>query len=271
MIEHPNTHTPGEGAPALLGDALAYAAARTEWRDHGHPGKEVAHLLGVAALVLEQGGDQDEAVAALLHHTAGGNRSGADLTEIERWFGSRICTLVKECAAAPAAGTGLDSAAEELRREAYLKHIYTARRVTRILLACEVQRARALLRACRALGPSLRDLSSEFEPGRSGYHRDLVAAFREVGAEEFTVEELDRLLREIEAWAGGADQVRVFCYPSRVGSILARCIFDGSQVRAEEWTSIGWEVTQTPIADVLAAPRATWAELAEIGVPEADW
>lgn len=271
MIEHPNVHTPSNGAPALLGDALAYAAARTQWRDEGHPGKEVAHLLGVAALVLEQGGDQDEAIAALLHHTAGSNRSGADLAEIERWFGSRICTLVRECAAAPAAGTGLNPAAEELRRKAYLKHIHAGRRVTRILLACEVQRARTLLRACRALGPSLRGLSRESEPGQSGYHRDVVSAFREVGAEEFTVEELDRLLRETEAWAGGADQVRVFCYPSRLGNTLVRCIFDGSQVRSEEWTAIGWEATRTSVADILAAPRATWAELAEIGVPEADW
>ena len=93
----------------------------------------------------------------------------------------------------------------------------------------------------------------------------------EAGAVEFTVEELARLLQEMEAWAGGADQIRVFCYPSRVGGTLARCIFDGSQVRSEEWTSIGWEPTRTSVADILAAPRATWAELAEIGVPEADW
>ena len=49
-------------------EALAYCASvhRTQTRK-GKPTPYVAHLLSVAALVLEDGGDEDEAIAALLH------------------------------------------------------------------------------------------------------------------------------------------------------------------------------------------------------------
>ncbi len=49
-------------------DALAYTAGlHSSQTRKGTPTPYVAHLLGVCALVLEDGGDEDEAIAALLH------------------------------------------------------------------------------------------------------------------------------------------------------------------------------------------------------------
>lgn len=57
----------------------------------------LAHVLGVAALVLEAGGDEDQAVAALLHdgpEDAGGLRT---LALIRTRFGDRVAGIVDAC------------------------------------------------------------------------------------------------------------------------------------------------------------------------------
>ena len=57
----------------------------------------LAHLFGVAALVLESGGDEDQAIAALLHdgpEDAGGLPT---LALIRSRFGSRVAGIVDAC------------------------------------------------------------------------------------------------------------------------------------------------------------------------------
>jgi (p)ppGpp synthase/HD superfamily hydrolase len=57
----------------------------------------IAHLLGVAAIVLEAGGDEDEAIAGLLHDVpedVGGRES---LVDIRRLFGERVAKIVEGC------------------------------------------------------------------------------------------------------------------------------------------------------------------------------
>jgi (p)ppGpp synthase/HD superfamily hydrolase len=56
-----------------------------------------SHLLGVAALVLEAGGDEDLAIAGLLHDAAEDHGGEARLVEIEQRFGMRIATIVRGC------------------------------------------------------------------------------------------------------------------------------------------------------------------------------
>ncbi len=63
----------------------------------------IAHLLGAAALVLEDGGSEDEAIAALLHdaledqsyHYPGGGPALA--AEIGRRFGPEVLRIVEAC------------------------------------------------------------------------------------------------------------------------------------------------------------------------------
>jgi (p)ppGpp synthase/HD superfamily hydrolase len=79
-------------------DALAYASElhRADVR------KEttipyVAHLLGVCSLVLEHGGNEDEAIAALLHDAAEDHGGERQLAEIERIFGPKVAQIVRDC------------------------------------------------------------------------------------------------------------------------------------------------------------------------------
>ena len=50
----------------------------------------IAHLMGVASLVLEFGGDEDLAIAALLHDVVEDCGGAPMLKEIRRRFGSRV-------------------------------------------------------------------------------------------------------------------------------------------------------------------------------------
>ena len=62
------SHTSKPKLTSRFDEALQYASDlhRTQIRE-GSKVPYIAHLLGVAALVLEEGGDEEEAIAALLH------------------------------------------------------------------------------------------------------------------------------------------------------------------------------------------------------------
>ena len=79
-------------------DAVRYAAqvhARQSRKGTDVP--YVAHLLAVSALVLEAGGDEDLAIAALLHDAAEDHGGEARLHDIDARFGERVARIVREC------------------------------------------------------------------------------------------------------------------------------------------------------------------------------
>jgi (p)ppGpp synthase/HD superfamily hydrolase len=81
----------------------------------------IAHLMSVAALVLEAGGDEDQVVAALLHDAMEDQGGTPTLKTIRQLFGDRVAETVRECS---------DSESEDpesklpwhQRKQAYLAH-----------------------------------------------------------------------------------------------------------------------------------------------------
>ncbi len=57
----------------------------------------IAHLLGVTALVLEDGGDEDQAIAALLHDAVEDQGGVKILEEIRKFYGDRVADIVDGC------------------------------------------------------------------------------------------------------------------------------------------------------------------------------
>jgi (p)ppGpp synthase/HD superfamily hydrolase len=53
------------------------------------------HLLGVASIVVDEGGDEDQAIAALLHDAPEDQGGEETLAEIQREFGSRVAGIVE--------------------------------------------------------------------------------------------------------------------------------------------------------------------------------
>lgn len=83
---------------ARFEDAVSYAAAAHSAQVRkGSGAPYLAHLLGVAALVLEDGGGEDEAVAALLHDAVEDQGGPTRLADIRGRFGERVATIVEGC------------------------------------------------------------------------------------------------------------------------------------------------------------------------------
>lgn len=79
-------------------NALAYASRihRSQTRK-GSEIPYVSHLLGVAAIAIENGADEDQAIAALLHDAVE-DQGGLDrLEDIRARFGERVAQMVDDC------------------------------------------------------------------------------------------------------------------------------------------------------------------------------
>jgi (p)ppGpp synthase/HD superfamily hydrolase len=79
-------------------DALTYAEQlhRRQVRK-GNDIPYVAHLLAVCSIVLEWGGDEDTAIAALLHDAVEDQGGEPTLLEIRQRFGARAADIVLAC------------------------------------------------------------------------------------------------------------------------------------------------------------------------------
>ena len=111
----------------------------------------VAHLLAVAATVLEYGGDEDLAIAALLHDSVEDQGGEARLDDVRNRFGEGVARIVKACSDSLAdTGKGERKADWRKRKEDYLAHLRTADEDTLwVSLADKVHNARTILRDLR--------------------------------------------------------------------------------------------------------------------------
>src|SRR5579863_4596913 len=96
----------------------------------GTPAPYISHLMGVAGIVLEAGGDEDLAIAALLHDVVEDCGGAPVLKEVRRCFGKRVAHLVDGCT------QEVDLPWRE-RREKYIKHLRHADADTRLVSAAD--------------------------------------------------------------------------------------------------------------------------------------
>ncbi|MBX7135616.1 MAG: HD domain-containing protein [Fimbriimonadaceae bacterium] len=154
----------------------------------------VSHLLGVASIVLEHGGSEDEAIAALLHDAGEDSGGQATIDDIRHRFGDTVADLVLGCT---------DTLEEpkpnwRIRKEAYIAHLAEADRSMCLVSAADkLHNARSIEHDYRVLGESL---WSRFRGGKDGtlwYYRTLTEAFRskELGS---LVDDLNAVVSRIE-------------------------------------------------------------------------
>jgi (p)ppGpp synthase/HD superfamily hydrolase len=133
--------------------ALTYAAHLH--RDQTRKGTDipyVGHLLGVASLVIEDGGSEDEAIAGLLHDAVEDQGGAPRLEDIRTRFGEGVAAIVAGCTDAHT----IPKLPWRQRKEAYLAHLREATAdVLRVSAADNLYNARAILEDYRALGEAL--------------------------------------------------------------------------------------------------------------------
>lgn len=157
----------------------------------------IAHLMGVASLTLEFGGDEDMAIAALLHDVVEDCGGVPMLREVKKRFGSRVAKIVDGCT---------DSDVEPKppwreRKETYIRHLKDADAETKLVSAADkLNNVRSILSDYRAVGESI---WTRFNGGRAGtlwYYRALVREFKR-GKPNRLIQELERAVVELEMLA----------------------------------------------------------------------
>jgi (p)ppGpp synthase/HD superfamily hydrolase len=112
----------------------------------------ISHLMGVSSLVLEHGGDEDEAISALLHDAVEDRGGAATLERIRGQFGDRVAAIVEGC-------TDTQQTPKppwKERKEAYLKHLHHASTsVCLVSAADKLHNARAILTDLHTYGNAL--------------------------------------------------------------------------------------------------------------------
>jgi (p)ppGpp synthase/HD superfamily hydrolase len=160
----------------------------------------IAHLMGVASLVLEAGGDEDLAIAALLHDVVEDCGGAPTLIEVRRRFGKRVAHVVDGC-------TDSDTDPKppwRERKETYLRHLKRADAGTRLVSAADkLNNIRSILTDYREIGESV---WARFNGGRDGtlwYYRALRDEFQR-GKDNRILREYELALNELEVLTHGA-------------------------------------------------------------------
>ena len=164
----------------------------------------IAHILGVAAIAIEYGANETEAIAALLHDAVEDCGGAKRLRDIERKFGKDVARIVEGC-------TDTDQTPKPpwlQRKKAYLAHVRHASMPTKLVSASDkLHNVRAILMDYREEGEGL---WSRFNAGKQGalwYYRALVNAFTGRRIQPL-VQELNRTLTQLESLANNGAQVK---------------------------------------------------------------
>jgi len=164
----------------------------------------IAHILGVAAIAMEYGADETEAIAALLHDAVEDCGGAKRLRDIERKFGKDVARIVEGC-------TDTDQTPKPPwleRKKAYVTHVRRSPMPTKLVSASDtLHNVRAILMDYRKEGEKL---WSRFNRGKRGalwYYRALVSAFNGKRIQPL-VQELDRTLTKLELLSNNGVQVR---------------------------------------------------------------
>lgn len=163
----------------------------------------MAHLLGVCGLVLEDGGTEDEAIAALLHDAIEDHpRGGKTKDEIRKSFGVNVLAIVEACT---------DVVLEPKpswreRKEQYVlrarHHSASARRVS---IADKLNNVRWILGRLLRVGSAHWERSTPAPEDVRWYYRALVDVYRERGGAGggALLAEFDRAVGELEEAVSG--------------------------------------------------------------------
>jgi len=159
----------------------------------------IAHLMGVASLVLEAGGDEDLAIAALLHDVVEDCGGVPMLEEVRRRFGARVAKVVDGC-------TDADTYPKPPwleRKQKYIARLKKEDAETHLVSAADkLNNVRSILSDYRAIGESV---WSRFSGGREGtlwYYRTLRDEFLRYEPNRIT-RDLELAVRELESLAEG--------------------------------------------------------------------
>lgn len=170
-----------------------------------------AHLLTVASLVVEDGGTEDETIAALLHDAAEDQGGRARLEQIARDFGKDVARIMAGCSDTLAS----PKPAWRKRKSAYIRRLRgEAADVRRVSLADKLHNARctvADLQRGKAWGPGFNAGAED----QRWYYTALLECLEETGTRSRHLPEFRELVGHIAAPARSRQRGAVGGRPHR--------------------------------------------------------
>ena len=163
----------------------------------------LSHLMSVAALVLEHGGDEDAAISGLLHDAIEDSSDGtATEARIRREFGPLIADTVVGCSDAVAV-PGEAKAPWRERKERYLRHLSDESSPCVLLVsACDkLHNARSIVADLRASGAAVWGRFSQRDPAEHLWYYQSLADCYAGRVPEALAAELNRVLADMRALA----------------------------------------------------------------------
>lgn len=164
----------------------------------------IAHLLGVTALVLEAGGNEDEAIAALLHDAVEDQGGRKTLFKIRNQFGEAVASIVEHCTDAFTS----PKPPWQQRKETYIANIpNTPPEARRVSVADKLHNARTILRDLQTHGENT---WAKFNGGKTGtlwYYRAIADAYKTLD-DSYLIRELDRVVSQIEHHAELPEEIK---------------------------------------------------------------
>jgi (p)ppGpp synthase/HD superfamily hydrolase len=128
-------------------DALGYATRVHDGQLRGSDEQPyIAHLLRVAGLVIQHGGSENEAIAALLHDAVEDQGGQERLADIRERYGDEVAGVVEEC-------TDSSKPSWRERKEDYIRSLDTASEGALLVsLADKLDNTRSMIRGYRIRG-----------------------------------------------------------------------------------------------------------------------
>ncbi len=154
----------------------------------------ITHLLGVASITLEYGGNETQAIAALLHDAVEDQGGRAQLESIREKFGEAVALIVADCS------DTFDTPKPpwRQRKENYIKHL-TSASPDSLLVSCadKLYNARTVLKDYRQMGESIWERFKGKREGTLWYYHTITRAFQKITSHPI-VDELQRVVNELE-------------------------------------------------------------------------
>lgn len=190
------------GSQAMLSDrfreALGYCfdLHRRQVRK-GTPVPYISHLMAVASLVLENGGDEDTAIAALLHDAVEDQGGRETLDIIRSRFGERVADIVRHCSDSD---TTPKPPWKERKEKALRRLEKASPEEILVVLADKTHNARSIVVDLHRSGPGVWD---RFQGGRDGtlwYYKAVLQALTARKLYPVLLQELASLVRYMESY-----------------------------------------------------------------------
>jgi (p)ppGpp synthase/HD superfamily hydrolase len=158
--------------------AMAYAAdAHKEQVRKSTNIAYISHPFGVAALVLEAGGDEDQAIGGLLHDVAEDCGGEPRLIEIAALFGDRVAHIVRGCSDSLVVDEELKLPWES-RKQEHLQHLGSADAdILLVSAADKTHNARAIATDIQSIGDQVWERFNADQSQILWYYRSLLRLF----------------------------------------------------------------------------------------------